>query len=442
MANFRTSQDIKKEVLARAGELTDGTSDFDARVMEHLNNAYHSLISGGNEFGPDVDEQWIWARSKRPAVLTLLPAVEDGTVTLTKGSTVGTFSSAPTDSQEGRYLKIEARDEYFRIRTHAAGGTAFEIDQEYTEDTGTFNFRSIRLEYELSDDLVVVDSTNNKIDFQEAASTPLVAILTAGVYSTSEIATELKTQLEISGAATYTITFDSLTRKFTTVAATPTILEFLNATGANKDRAFLVKELNYSVKDLTGALTYTSEIALNAISRLIRPMTVYRDTEINTFFLEGTHLQGRRPHTAISSRGKIFSVGLATMLNNYPLVQLAQGVPDRFAETEERDNGVSSVRFNRYPDRETRIEVDYLPTPLDLQDNATSIPLVPRAYRLYLVHAATYFLMLEKSDNKASTELQLTQAKLRALVNHNRSELGITGNNYARLIPRRDRVGF
>ena len=124
MANFRNTNDLKISVLERAGELIDGTSPFDSRALKYINNIQQSLVSGGNEFGIDVDEAWSWAKATQPLILTLEPVVETGTVTVTLGSTVGAFSSAPAASQEGFFLKLEARDEYFRIRSHAAGATA------------------------------------------------------------------------------------------------------------------------------------------------------------------------------------------------------------------------------------------------------------------------------------------------------------------------------
>jgi len=440
MAEYNNTTDLKNEVLQRVGEVVDGTSDFESRSIDLLNDVYLGLFAGGNEFGIDVDEAWNWAKAEKPIILTLLPAYDTGSVTLTLGSTEGTFSGTPAESQQGRFLKIEARDEYFIIRSHTAGASAFEIDQAYTEDSGSFNFRSIKLDYELSDDLIHVDSDNNKIDFQEATATPLVATLTNGVYSTADLAVEMKTQLEASGGETYTITFDSLTRKWT-AAHGGAFLEFLSATGANRYRAFL-PQISYEVADLTGLTSYEASRPLNSIDRLVRPMTTYRDTELNTFFLKGTHPQVYANRTSTDSNGKIFGVDFNVMLRDYPMVHLSEGVPDRFAEVKTRSNGIISVRFNRYSRNNTRVEVDYIPIPQALRDNAASVPLIPRAYRSFLVHAASYYIMLEKSDNKAQTEFALAQAKLQALVNANRERLRTPATNYARLIPRRDRRGF
>lgn len=440
MANLRTTTDLKNEVLRKAGEPTDGTSAFATRAVAYLNEVYQGLVSGGNEFGIDIDEPWVWAKSSKPIILTLEPALSTGTVTLTLGSTNGTFSSAPTDSQEGRYLKIEARDEYFRIRSHSAGGTAFEIDQPYTEASGTFNYKSIKLDYTLTDDYIIVDDTNDKINFSENTTTELTATLTQGVYSVSDYATEVKTQLDTAGAETYTVTFDSLTRKFTLLQGGSSTFDLFFATGTNVARS-ASGTLGFDVVNSTGAKSYSSIYPLNGIQRLVRPMTTYRDQDVNVFFFEGLEGFFRRRIGGIGTGdgfGKIYGVGNNTMLRDYPLTQLPEGVPDRFAEIGYDENGLITVRFNRYPKEKTRVEIDYIPIIRDLQDNVASVPLVPKSFRPYLVFAASYYLLIDKSDNKAATFFSLAQAKLKALVNATRERTSITGNNYGRIIPRRD----
>src|ERR1043165_2396903 len=98
MANYRSTNDLKLAVLKKCGELLDSTSDYDARAVEYLTAAHQNLLAGGNEFGIDCGEDWAWAKASRPIVLTLQAPYDTGSVTLTAGSTAGTFSIAPTDS--------------------------------------------------------------------------------------------------------------------------------------------------------------------------------------------------------------------------------------------------------------------------------------------------------------------------------------------------------
>jgi len=438
MSTFRNTNDLKKDALERVGELTNGTSDFEARALKYINDAYQGLFAGGSEFGNDMDEFWIWAKAKRPVVLTIQPAYETGTVTLTKGSTDGTFSDAPADTQEGRFLKMEARDEYFRIRSHNAGATAFEIDQGYTEDSGTLNFKSIPLEYDVSDDLLVVNDKNNKIAFGDAVADEFLATLTDGVYSTSEYATEVKTRMEVVGGQTYTITFNAVTRKFT-FATNGSELFLSWATGTSLESSAST-EIGYDILDLSGSASHEAQNPINAIYRIFRALSVYRDIDPNMFFFEGINADQRftgNNRIGPIEQGKVYGIDFSTMLKQYPLTNLLQGTPDKFAEVEYRENGTMRLRMNRFPSKETRVEIEYITVPQDLQDNTNSIPKVPRAFRPYLVHAAAYFLMLDKSDNRAESEFQLARAKLFGLIRANRSTLKRTSNNFARLIPRR-----
>jgi len=56
---------------------------------------------------------------------------------------------------------------------------------------------------------------NDDIDFEETAASELTATLTAGTYTADELATEIKTQLDVAGASTYTVTYSDSTNKFT-----------------------------------------------------------------------------------------------------------------------------------------------------------------------------------------------------------------------------------
>ena len=433
MSNFRNTNDLKKDALERAGELTDGTSFFNTRATKYLNNAYQELFAGGSIFGIDVDEAWAWAKADRPIILTLEPAYETGTVTLTLGSTDGTFSVAPAASQQGRFLKIEARDEYFRIRAHNAGASAFELDQLYTEASGTFNFKSIQLEYDLFDNEIVVDENSNVIPFRDVASIRLTATLAEGVYSPTEFAAEAKSKMEAVGIGIYTVTFNTFTRKFS-FATNQAALFFDFASGSSIERS-LGPEIGFDATDLSGATSYTGQTPINAIYRLFSPMVVYRDHINDGFLFDGITRACDRELR--SGQGNISGIPYATMLTSHPLTRLIQGTPDRFAEADISESGFARVRFNRFPSRKTRVEVEYIPVPQDLYDNTTSTPKIPRAFRPYLVHAAAYYLMLDKSDNRAQMEASHAQAKLSAMIKANRSTVKLSGQNYGRLIPRR-----
>lgn len=154
MANFTTTADLKAGALELAGELSNGNSDFDTQALTQINNLYQAIIAGGNEFNVDLGEAWDWAKAANPSVLELVPAYATGTVSLTKGSTSGTFNTAPgagLGSLSGRFIKVDDRPEYFRIASHSSGAGSFTLDANYTGDTGgTLGFKAIKIDYTLT----------------------------------------------------------------------------------------------------------------------------------------------------------------------------------------------------------------------------------------------------------------------------------------------------
>src|SRR5262245_44852830 len=97
MANLQYTADILADALFRAGEPTDGNSDFADQALSYLNMAYMQICRGGAEIDPGVSEDWYWLRNDRPGVLILQPPITTLTVNATLGSTSATLSAAPTD---------------------------------------------------------------------------------------------------------------------------------------------------------------------------------------------------------------------------------------------------------------------------------------------------------------------------------------------------------
>lgn len=419
MGNYRSTSDLKKAALQFSGELVDGTSAYDSIALTYINSLYQGLLAGGSEFGIDVSEAWSWAKSRSPLVLTLKSAYETGTITLTNASRDFVLSGAPSLSLEGYLLIVEGYDERYFIRYQSS--TLGSLDGPWLGDSGTFNLKAVKLDYELVDDSIVIDDYNRLIDFNEGGA-DVLATLSKGVYSPATLATQVKTKLELvsPNTRTYTITFNTLTRKFT-IAVNTGNLNLKFATGASA--AYNAgTALGYDCEDLTGSLSYQAPNVLNAIQRLIAPITIYKNTELIS--------------TSAEESGKIFGLDYNSMIMHYPLTQLLQGIPERFCEVENRDNGIKKIRFDKYVQLDTRAEIDFIPVDRDLKDNAASIPKVPISFREYLVYGATYKLLVDKSDNKAETFLQLAKAKLQALINHERSGVELTNKNFGKIIPR------
>lgn len=420
MSFQKSTAELKEEVLTICGELTDGTSPFDANAVQYLNDLYQGLLSGGNEFGIDTAEPWTWAQAKRPMPLELVVPYS-GAATLTQNSFSGTFSAAPTISLRGRYLRVESRADYYKITKHVANTTAFELDQKYLADGGTLNVLAIKLDYDLIDELIVIDEANSKIDFREDISTDLTATILSGSYLPDDLCVAVKIALELVGAETYTVSFNQLTRKFV-IAHGGAHLDLLFASGPNASISASLP-LGYDISDYTDDTTYTSAYSQSGIMRLTKPITMYRESP--TYY------------NSPKDVGKIFMIDDNTFLREYPLNRLVQSVPEKFCPIEMGTSGLWRIRFNGYViDESIRAEVNYIPVTRKLVDNAVSIPVVPGSYSKYLVYGAAHFLLLDKSDNKADQYRALAMAKLQAMVNDARKNSSLAGNNFGKLIPR------
>lgn len=121
------------------------------------------------------------------------------------------------------------------------------------------------LDWEFLDWKQDIDSTNNKIDFDETGVT-LSATLVSGTYDRDELATEIQTQLNAVGALTYTVSFDE-TDKLTILATGNFSLIY---DGPNQEK--LAEVLSYFDQDaVTGSSSYTS----HRVEKLSRKVTIY-----------------------------------------------------------------------------------------------------------------------------------------------------------------------
>lgn len=109
------------------------------------------------------------------------------------------------------------------------------------------------LDWEFNNFYIDIDSTNNKIDFDETGVT-LTATITTGTYSLSTLAIEIKTALEIAGALTYTVSFDADHKL--TISSTTSFDLVLD--GTNKNNLF-ISQMFFDIEELTDRSIYTSE---------------------------------------------------------------------------------------------------------------------------------------------------------------------------------------
>lgn len=137
MAYGYSTADLVKMALRLAGERNDGNSKYQEQALHSINTAYRDLLAGSNKWKVDLGEPWPWALETTPIIITLLPAYETGSITVTNGSTSATLSATATLSYADAWLKISDRATLYRISAHTAGTAAITLDANYIEDSGS-----------------------------------------------------------------------------------------------------------------------------------------------------------------------------------------------------------------------------------------------------------------------------------------------------------------
>ena len=113
------------------------------------------------------------------------------------------------------------------------------------------------------------------------------------------------------------------------------------------------------------------------VLRMVSPFRVYKNQE--TYFGDG----------------KIYGIDLISIRKYWPLKDLENRVPDRYAEFRETETGLTIV-INSSPQEETKVDIDYINKPTALTYSALSVPVIPLSFREVISFAATYYLSTEK----------------------------------------------
>ncbi len=428
MAQFRTTADIMDLALTNAGETTNGNSSYESDLLNKLNRVHFAIVAGGTiPLGKDttveIDETWGWARAKRPIIIELQPKIETGTVVLTLGSEAGTFSAGPSVSVAGWYLQISGCEGTYRIASHTAAATAFELDGAWPlPSTTAANFTLFKLDYDLIPDYIVIDETNNKLDFKKTSGgSVLTATLTSGSYTPAQLATHVAAQMTTAAAGpAITGAYSSITKLFTLTsdgAGTTTLLPMF-ATGTNQAQS-VHKTLGFDDTDIAASTTQTSTYILGGIARLVEPFRIHKGIQT-----------------------EVFGIDTESFARDWTFADINEGIPDRFTVVRENPDGSLRVRFNRYASSDKiRVEIDHTAVPRDLKDNAGSVPLLPRKHVDVLEDAATFYIMLLKSDDRAPMYAQLVQGKLQAMVNQHRGQMMRVGKDFGQIVSRKDLTG-
>jgi hypothetical protein len=420
LAQFRTTADIMDLALSNAGEVTNGNSSYETDLLNKLNRVHHTLVTGGTiSLGKDttvtIDETWPWARARKPLIIELQPKYDTGTLTLTQGSATASMSTPPAYSLLGWYVQVQGKSEWYRITGHTASDSALSLDGGYAdEDETAASFIAVKLDYSLVTDYIVVDTTNNKLQWQEVAGTTITATITSAAYTPAQLATEIQTAMGVGGGTpVYTVTYDTVSRKFTIASDRGGGAVFvLVGTGSSYS---IHKTLGFDDENSTNAASITSTYALSEVARLIEPLRIHKANE-----------------------GSIYGIDPESFQRHYPFTCIEEGNPDTFTVLRESTEGLLTARFNRYPSEKTRIEVEHVPVPRDLKDSSASIPLIPRKHADVLEDAATFFIMLLKHDDRAVVYQNLVQGKLQAMIAQHRGAMVRSGNEFGQIMSRRD----
>ncbi len=391
MANFTTVFDLTQSALNRAGELQDGTSPYQADAVKYLNQIQLSVLAGSNEFDIDLGEPWSWGKSNYPGVIQLEVPYETGTVSLAFGSTSGTFSSAPSTSLAGWYLKVTDRPEYFRIATHTAAATAFTIDAAYTDSTGgTLGFKAIKLDYDLPEGVLRLVGPLRVYRAQDFDGD-----VEGSIYGIDEAAFNKR------------FPFNLLDEGI------PTFFTEAQETNTGKKRLRINKYPDVVTRVEFDYIPFPQDLF----------NYVFSDTDVST---------GGDTIT-IASHG--IANGTVVYLDN------AQGsLPGNLTKNTAFYVVNASANTLQLSLTLGGGAVDITTASGGGQHFIFNVPIVPREFRPGLEYAVSFWLMMDKNDARAPGLGELTKAKLMAMVKAHRKEGNHVAKDRGRLIPRLEQV--
>ncbi len=355
----------------------------------------------------------MWARSRQPIVLELSAPYTSGAVTFTVNDINITFSVIPTASLEGWHIQATGKSTVYKIVKHNAGEASAVIDSSFVNDSGSYVYRAFRVDYDIQPVYMYIDSLTDRVDFREGGSA-LTASLTHGSYTPANLVAHVVTKIAAAGTASWTGAYDTVLQQFSVTSSVTAAM--LGSTGNNSRRSAM-SLLGYDQRDYTAATSFTSSYTPNSISRLIEPLKIFG---------------------ASCDKPYIRSTDPIKMQEDWPMSLVEQRVPSRFCRISEDGAGAISIRFNAYPKDKTKVVVDWIPVPRDLQDNAASFPRIPRSDIDVLIHGAAAFIAFDKEDTKFDTFMKLVGSGLAAMQKKNRALLMRTGEAFAQITPRAD----
>lgn len=127
---------MQAELSDRLGAYDNSVSSDLTKLKRWLNMGYQYICGKMN-----------WPFLTAYEIVQTTTDITTGTVSVTAGSTSGTFSSAPSVSVANRYIKFSSADDWYQITAHTASSTSFTISPSYGQSDnlsgGTFIVRKL-----------------------------------------------------------------------------------------------------------------------------------------------------------------------------------------------------------------------------------------------------------------------------------------------------------
>lgn len=381
---IQTTSYLKKSALFRAGELTDGTSPYDSKCLDYINQIYRAILAGGNEFDVELGSPWSWARSQNPATIVLQTKYETGSVSVVNGSTTITFSSAPTLSLEGQWFKVVGRPETFRINSHAALSATATIDTPYTDTTASnLNFTVYFLEYDLPVKIERIIGPMT-VDRQQEFSAPKDGLIYQvdmlnmnEIWPIKFVGENVPQQFAILSKDTdgdVRVRFNSQVGYQTRVA-----FDYIPVYSPLVELSVLAANVNASTETITApdhGLLNGAEVVFNS--------SAIPEVEIN------------KQYFVIGATKNTFQISLT--------------------------KGGAAVNFSVAGDIEF-----------------SSVPILPPTFRDILDYGSAFYLMVDKNDERSEPYAALTKSKMRAMIAATDREMAqASAGRLGELIPRMD----
>jgi len=117
---------MKQDLADRLSSFDETVSSDNVRLGRWINRAQDNICLA-----------WNWPFNRQLDIIQTVPDYSTGTVNITSNTTTVTFSSGPTDSLSGRFIKFGSLSDWYQITSHTASETTATISPLYPGTTLT-----------------------------------------------------------------------------------------------------------------------------------------------------------------------------------------------------------------------------------------------------------------------------------------------------------------